>query len=269
MDSLINKLINKNIDGYIRLEDSLQTELPRFKSRLTLKNGEDYFFSVKKNEYSVDAEVLISYIYRKLGIDSPECFPAYLKGVYGVIYKNNFAKMQNNIVTAGDLSNNGVNIDSIDSVISLDKESIVENAVNKYIKMSISDRAFSIYDRYNANVLWKMNNKRQLVAPSPINNSCPAFTVNDRDLIKFIDAYNGVSEPMQMRVDYLKDLKSFDFNNHLSPKRFINILAKIDIDKYASEISEKFGYKFKKKFIDHLKWSLNDFLNDYEKTNNG
>lgn len=244
MSSLINKLISNNLkNGYIELNEI---------NNIGSKNGDEkYVYTALGSIYAVESELLLSAIYRKLGILSPQSYPARYKNCEGIIREDiasNDRYIHNKMNNYG---SNCIYFSSLNNAKPL-HPFYDKNLMDSYIKMSIADVIFGIQDRFQSHVFVHKEKYGYLDSVAPIHFCYPGYAINN-DMFRFDQSYfNGVRLPEETRAQYKKNLEEFDFENFITPQEVYELLRKIDVKSCADEVYNMTGYKLSDKFIDYI-----------------
>lgn len=207
--------------------------------------------SPKVNKFSVDSEVLLSYIYRKLGLSNPQAIPIKSNGKSGVLTE----KIEHGKDYIHDEMNNYrygyMYFDNLHSASQIhtfwEKE-----MMDSYIKISLADMMFWIQDRYPAKLYVKRGGNLGMKEVVPTGFVYPSFLVDYFDYYSAQPFYNGVYEKEETRAEYKERLKIFNFKQYMTPKEFLDICTKIDIKRCANEIFEQYNYRINPKFVDFV-----------------
>ena len=215
------------------------------------------------NQFTVDSEVLLSYIYRKLGISNPQSIPVIAGDKKGVMrekltHGKDYIHDEMNMYRSGYMYFDNLNEASKIHTF-YDKE-----LMDSYIKISLADMMFWFQDRYPARLFVKRGGKFGMKEVVPTNFSFPSYIARDESLVyRFQTFYNGVFQKEETRERYKRRLKDFDFKYYLTPEQFFEIVSKIDIKQCAKEIYEKYNYKVNPKFIDFIDRTLYASLQEF------
>lgn len=243
MSRLIEEMIKTNQNGYIQLSGPMGQDI---------KLGETTFATQPKfNKFSVDSEVLLSYIYRKLGLSNPQSIPIKTDKMTGTMAE----KIEHGEKYIHDEMNNYrygyMYFDNLNSASKIhtfwDKK-----MMDSYIKISLADMMFWIQDRFPARLYVKRGGKLGMKEVVPTVFSYPSFLVDYFDYYSMQPFYNGVYEKEETRAEYKERLKTFNFKQYMTPNEFLSICAKIDIKRCANEIFEQYNYKINPEFVDFV-----------------
>ncbi len=218
------------------------------------------------SEFSIDSEVLLSYIYRKLGLSNPQAIPIKTNGKTGV--------MSEKICHGKDYIHDEMNryrygymyFDNLNEASKIhtfwDK-----GMMDSYIKISLADMMFWIQDRYPAKLYVKRGGKLGMKEVVPTGFSYPSVLVDYFDYYAMQPFYNGVYQKEEAREEYKNNLKSFNFKQYMTPKEFLGICSKIDIKRCANEIFERYNYRLNPKFVDFVDKIFTSSCEEFEKLN--
>lgn len=244
MSSLIKKLISNNLkNGYIELN-----EINNINSE---EGNEKYVYTALGSKYAVESELLLSVIYRKLGILNPQSYPAQYKNREGIIRED---IASNDRYVHNKMNNYGRNCIYFSSLSNarLLHPFFNKDLMDSYIKMSIADVIFGIQDRFQSHIFLHKEKYSHLDSVSPIHFCYPGYAI-DNEIFRYDQSYfNGVMMPEETRAQYKKRLKEFDFKNFITPQEVYELLRKIDVKSCADEVYNMTGYKISDKFIDYI-----------------
>lgn len=258
IEDLINDLVKKNSkDGYVELSHNQRLGYDVAIMDKVFKTHPQL------NKYSIDSELLLSYIYRKLGLSNPETIPIKINGEKGVMYEKlahgkDYIHNEMNMYRAGYVYFDNLNDASTIHTFS-DKE-----LMDSYIKISLADMMFWIQDRFPDRLFIKRGGNYGMKEVVPTKFAYPSFlALGDNIIYKFQPFYNGVFQMEESRHNYKQRLKTFDFKHYLKPEQFYELIGKIDIQVCAKEIYEKYNYKIDSKFVDFIDKTLTESLEEF------
>lgn len=260
MSRIIEKMIGlKSKDGFVCLNDS------RMGGDIKLDDVV-YESRPKLNQYSIDSEVLLSYIYQKLGLKNPQSIPIRIGNREGVMNE----KVAHGKAYIHDEMNRYrygyVYFDNLNGASKLhtfyDKE-----LMDSYIKISLADMMFWIQDRMPSRLYIKRGGKMGMQEVVPTQFYYPSFLVDYLDFYRLQPFYNGVYSKEETREKYKNNIKEFNFNQFMQPKEFLALLDKIDIKQCADEIFERYNYRVNSHFVDFVSKIVEQSKSEFEKLN--
>ncbi len=258
IEDIINEMVSKHSkNGYVDLSHN---QLLGYDVAIMDKVFET---APTSNQFTVDSEVLLSYIYRKLGLTNPQSIPVTANNKTGVMrekitHGKDYIHDEMNMYRSGYLYFDNLNEASRIHTF-YDKE-----LMDSYIKISLADMMFWIQDRYPSRLFIRRGGKYGMKEVVPTNFSFPSYIARDESLVyRFQPFYNGVFQKEETRNYYKKRLKTFDFKYYLTPEQFYELIGKIDIKQCAKEIYEKYNYKVNPKFVDFVERTLDASLQEF------
>lgn len=252
MAELIKKLIDKNCsNGYVDLKEEDINNL-REENKLT--------YLAVGGESALDSELLLSFIYRKLGLKNPQSFPAKYKGRSGIIrekIEDNKDYIHNKLNNYG---SNCIYFSSLQNARAL-HPFFEKELMDSYIKMSISDVIFNIQDRFQSHIFLHKKQYGYLDKVAPISFGYPGYAFKSEVYRLEQSYFNGVRLPEEAKRQYKKNLREYDFENFIKPSEVFELLRKIDIKNCAKEVYELTGHKINTEFVNYIKQTLEDNIN--------
>lgn len=254
---LIQRLINeKSRNGYIELDKECC-------SNNLVIGDKKYRFLPKTNRYYVDSELLLSYIYRKLGLQNPQSYPVSFEEKLGILTED----IANNPSYIHNQRNNyrgGYIFFETLSEASKLHPFYEKELMDSYIKIAIADVIFGIQDRYNGKLFIKKGEFGYMHQVVPIGFAYPSFVIGNEINYYFQQFFNGVYEREETKNVFFNRLKQFDFSKFIQPKEVVELIKSLNIEKCAKEVYNLTGYKINPKFIDYVNKTLDESINSFD-----
>lgn len=259
IEDLINEMVKKHSkNGYINLSNN---QLLGYDVAIMDKV---FKTSPAVNQFSVDSEVLLSYIYKKLGLSNPQSIPVVANGKQGVMsekitHGKDYIHDEMNMYRSGYLYFD--NLKEASQIHTFYSKELMDS----YIKISLADMMFWIQDRYPSRLYIKRGGKYGMKEVVPTNFTFPSYIARDESLVyRFQPFYNGVYQKEETRHKYKRRLDEFDFKYYLTPKQFYEMIGNINIKQCTKEIYQRYNYKVSPHFVDFVERTLNASLQEFD-----
>lgn len=263
MSDIIQKLISRHSkEGYVQLD------LKRGIGQRFQIDGNVFETLPRSNQYMIDSEVLLSYIYQKIGLDVKQSIPIICQNREGIVREKlqkgkDYIHVESN--PKRDIRKKDyAYFDSLYSAQVMDTFCYKDFA-DSYIKLALADMIFWIQDRYAGKMYIKKGGPYGMQEMATYDFSYPSYLANTDDLMyRFQRFYNGVYSPQEFRQEYIDNLNDFNFKHYVRPKEVIRLIENIDIRECANEIKDKFGYEISPKFLAFVEKTFYDSINEFK-----
>ena len=228
--------------------------------------GDKFFGKVLYEKILIDAEVLMSAIYDKMGVKTPMYLPFMQRREMGVVSESVDAFDSTAKTIAQIQDKQGAHIYNqfyIRNLISNPdmQKMLTKNAINDIVTMTNLDIASRNTDRSSFNLFLgdKQADGRFNSGISIDYGSCADRYAKFRHGLD--DYYINIGKVGRGRYQYIAQMCAIeDWYGFVTPKEFITKLDGINVREIAREIRETYGYEIDSRYINYVQDSYRDFI---------
>ena len=230
---------------------------------------ENLYFSKTGSPAELDAEIMLSQIYKRAGLDSAIYTPA-------VDTKGNNVVLSNNVAFTGVVAqqyfqklqtqNQGFpwGVTSEDMPFSTLPDFATKQGARDFIKMTLFDVGSANFDRTNGNYIIKTSQDGKIdgvclydygasgISSKALTSSLSGFYENEMTYPNLFNDYERLTRPQM-----IEELKTNEgVLQYIKPTEMAEMLGQVNVGEVAQDINNQIGYRVDQEYVDFISSSF-------------